>query len=64
MPRSLADACQPVLERHGLETKLMLDGSQASRAEGPLREQQLQVLLLGYAYFISYAFAFDEVGKA
>ena len=64
MPRSLADACVPVLEHHGLETKLMLDASQASRAEGPMKDQDLQVLLLGDAYFISYAFAFDEVGKA
>ncbi|QPC83567.1 hypothetical protein G4Y79_04055 [Phototrophicus methaneseepsis] len=63
MPKSLADALVPVLTHHGLETKVMLDVPQVAKAEGPLRDQDLQVLLIGHSYFVSYAFSFDEVGK-
>jgi len=64
MPRPFADRLQPVLERHGLETKAVYGTAEVKQAPGPLRDQPLQVLLIGDSYCIGYAFSFDEVGRA
>jgi len=61
MPQALADALVPVLERHGLETKVMQGQSHTSLVEGPLKQQKLQALLIGDSYFISYMFSVEEM---
>lgn len=61
MPQALAEACVPVLERHGLETKVLLGQSHVDQAQGPLKHQKLQALLIGESYFISYMFTVEEM---
>jgi hypothetical protein len=63
MPQPLADKLVPVLERHGLETKLQHGTPYVQAHDNPaLLQQKLAVLLFGASYFISYAFSFDEMG--
>jgi hypothetical protein len=62
MPESLAVQLQQVLVRHGLEVRLLHDKPHA-QPQGPMKDQALNVLLVGESYFISYAFSFEEVGK-
>jgi hypothetical protein len=59
MPRPLADKLVPVLDRHGLENRVMFGQAHTKQATGPLASQTLQALLLGESYFISYAFSFE-----
>ncbi|XWX03472.1 hypothetical protein VZO05_13280 [Aggregatilineales bacterium SYSU G02658] len=61
MPLPLAERLARALEAHGLETKLMQD---APPARPPVPDQRLQALMLGESYFLSWAFSFDEMGKA
>lgn len=61
MPLPLAQRLARALEAHQLETKIMED---APPARPPMDGQRLQVLLLGESYFISWAFSFEEMGKA
>lgn len=60
MPSSLAERIVTVLEKHGLEHKVMHG---EPHAKPPLPDQQLAVLLIGESYFVSFAFAVDEMGK-
>lgn len=59
MPRPLADKVVPLLERHGLETKVIYDESYIERAEGPMREQEMLALIFDDSYFISQMFTFE-----
>jgi len=61
MPQTLAEACVPVLEWHGLETKVLLGQSHTEQAQGPLKHQKLEALLIGDSYFISYMFSVEEM---
>ncbi|MCS6834795.1 MAG: hypothetical protein NZ750_02115 [Anaerolineae bacterium] len=61
MPQALAEACAPILERHGLETKVLFGRSHTDQAQGPLKHQKLQTLLIGESYFISYTFSVEEM---
>ena len=56
MPQSLADAIVPVLEKHGLEQRVMMGEKPVSKMN-----QQHKVLVMGQSYFVSYAFSFDEM---
>ncbi|MGB1288649.1 MAG: hypothetical protein ACPG7F_19095 [Aggregatilineales bacterium] len=56
MPQSLADALIPVLEKHGLEYKI-IEGEQSKS----VMNQRHKVLVMGQSYFVSYAFSFDEM---
>jgi hypothetical protein len=60
MPKPLAENLVPVLERHGLEHKLMVG---EPHAKPPMKGQQLTALLLGDSYFVSFMFSVDEMGK-
>ncbi len=64
MPKPLADKLVPVLEKHGLETKVIEGQNPADKNTNPmLTEQKIKVLFIGASYFISYAFSIDEFGK-
>lgn len=60
MPSSLADRIVKVLEKHGLEHKVMYG---EPHAKPPIPGQALTVLLIGESYFVSFAFSVDEMGK-
>lgn len=60
MPSSLADRMVKVLEKHGLEHKVMYG---EPHAKPPLPDQQLAVLMIGESYFVSFAFSIEEMGK-
>jgi hypothetical protein len=60
MPKTLAERLVTVLERHGLEHKVML-GEQ--HLKPPMKDQSLRALLIGESYFVSFAFSVDEMGK-
>jgi hypothetical protein len=60
MPSSLAERIIKVLEKHGLEHKVMHG---EPHLKPPIKEQPLQVLLVGESYFVSFAFSVDEMGK-
>lgn len=65
MPKPLADRLVPVLELHGLETKIVEGENPAAKNKNPLAaNQKIKVLFIGSSYFISYAFSVDEIGKA
>jgi hypothetical protein len=64
MPQPLANRLEKVLQAHGLETNLMVGEAHAPDAKSPLKDQPLTALIIGESYFISYAFSFDEMGKA
>ncbi len=64
MPKPLADKLVTVMEKHGLETKIIEGENPTAKNNNPmLREQGIKVLLVGGSYFISYAFSVDELGK-
>lgn len=64
MPLPLADNLVPLLEKYGLESKIMQSESEAEKHKNPmLSEQKPHVLFIGASYFISYAFSVDEMGK-
>jgi hypothetical protein len=60
MPASLAERIVKVLEKHGLEHKVMYG---EPHAKSPMPDQKLGVLLVGDSYFVSFAFSIDEMGK-
>ncbi len=60
MPSPLADRIVKVLEKHGLEHKVMVG---EPHAKPPMPDQQLAVLIVGESYFVSFAFSVDEMGK-
>lgn len=65
MPKPLANQLVPVLELHGLETKIVEGENPATKNKNPLAaDQKIKVLFIGSSYFISYAFSVDEMGKA
>jgi hypothetical protein len=63
MPLSLAQTLEPVLQHHGLETRLLMGESHTEQAQGPLKEQQLKAMIIGDSYFISYLFTVEEMHK-
>ncbi|MCU0513536.1 MAG: hypothetical protein MUE40_13325 [Anaerolineae bacterium] len=60
MPLPLAQRLAQVLDRHGLEHKL-LTGEPTLKP--PASGQPLQALFIGESYFVSFAFSVDEMGK-
>lgn len=60
MPDTLAQHVVKVLEKHGLEHKI-LHGE--AHLKPPMKDQKLQALLIGESYFLSFAFSVDEMGK-
>lgn len=64
MPSPLAENLVKVLEKHGLETKVMQGENPADKNKNPMvKQQKIKVLFIGASYFISYAFSIDELGK-
>jgi hypothetical protein len=64
MPKPLADKLVLVMEKHGLETKIVEGENPSDKNSNPmLQEQKVQCLFVGSSYFISYAFSIDELGK-
>lgn len=62
MPEPLANKVLPVLEHHGLEHKITQDKAYIDVHDNPgLLQSELNVLLIGESYFVSYAFSFDEM---
>lgn len=62
MPAPLAGQMVKVLEKHGLETKTAAGDPYIKLHDNPaLVTNKPQVLTFGASYFISYAFAFDEM---
>ncbi len=65
MPEQLAESIAKVLEKHGLETKIMKDKPYTELHNNPvLLQQRPKVLLIGDSYFISYSFSVEEMGKS
>jgi len=65
MPKPLAGKLIPMLEQHGLETKVIEGENPADKNKNPMVDSQtIKVLFIGSSYFISYAFSVDELGKA
>lgn len=62
MPQPLAEKVVSVLEHHGLETKTTQDTAYIDRHDNPaLQTGTLKLLRIGGSFFVSYAFAFDEM---
>jgi hypothetical protein len=62
MPQPLAEKIVSVLAHHGLETKTAQDTAYIDRHDNPaLQQGTLKVLRIGGSFFVSYAFAFDEM---
>jgi len=65
MPKPLADKLVGVLEKHGLETKIIEGENPADKYKNPLNDnEKIKALFIGGSYFISYAFSVEEMGKA
>jgi len=65
MPKPLAEKLVTVMEKHGLETKLIEGENPADKNKNPMvKHQNIQALFVGASYFISYAFSIEEMGKA
>jgi len=60
MPKPFADELVTLLEKQGLETKVMLGKAEAEKHSSV---GELKALLLGESYIIAYDFSFDELGK-
>jgi len=64
MPKPLADKLVTVLEKHGLETKVVEGQNPTEKNSNPMVDaQKIKVLFIGASYFISYAFSIEELGK-
>lgn len=64
MPKPLAEKLVEVMEKHGLETKLIEGENPAEKNKNPMVDNQnINALFIGSSYFISYAFSFEEMGK-
>lgn len=61
MPLPLAEKMAAVLEKHGLETKIMSGEDENGHHHN--HSQKAQALLIGSSYFVSYAFSVEELGK-
>jgi hypothetical protein len=61
MPKPLADALTPVLERHGLETKVML-GEAPLDADEHGRSQFRRALLIDDSYVVALDFSVETLG--
>lgn len=65
MPKPLAEKLVAVMDKHGLETKLIEGENPANKNKNPMvKNQNIQALFIGASYFISYAFSIEEMGKA
>lgn len=60
MPQPLANELVNVLEKHGLETKVMIGQSDSEKHSSA---SQIKALLMGDSYVVAYDFSFDELGK-
>ncbi|MCU0465309.1 MAG: hypothetical protein MUF38_12165 [Anaerolineae bacterium] len=60
MPKPLADALEPVLQRHGLETKQFADEGVDKDEHG--RSQRRKVLLLDDSYFVTLDISVELMG--
>lgn len=64
MPEPLAEALAKILEKHGLESKLLKGQAPQERHDNPiLRQQQTKILMIGESYFIANLFSVEEMGK-
>lgn len=63
MPQPLSERIVKVLEKHGLETKVMVGESEAEKHKSPM-VQQAKVLVFGSSFVVAYDYSFDELGKA
>jgi len=62
MPQPLAERIVKVLEKHGLESKMMIGESEGEKHKNPM-VQQAKVMVFGNSYIIAYDYSFDELGK-
>lgn len=64
MPMPLAERLVSVMEKHGLETKIIEGENPADKNHNPMvTNQKIKALFIGASYFISYAFSVEEMGK-
>lgn len=62
MPQPLSERIVKVLEKHGLETKVMIGESEAEKHSHPM-VQEVKVLVFANSYVIAYDYSFEELGK-
>lgn len=60
MPEPLVAPIVRVLDKHGLENRVMQGESKKPDHPG-MNEQRMSALIIGTSYFLSYAFSFEEM---